>query len=1113
MAKVFLSHSSKDATLADAIHTALANLHHKTFLDHDPGDGIEPGADWEGTLYEQLQWADALVCIVTRNYIQSLWCSIEVAIAKAQGRRIVPMAAEGGLVHPLLKATQHLRYGDDAAAALARLASHLAAIDAGGGVAWNPERAVFPGLVAFDTADRAVFFGRDREIREVVKEIRARAGQRQPRALIVVGASGSGKSSLVRAGVIPGLLGDPAWWRLQPIMPGDAPFVALADALARGRKEVGLSPNLDSIAAQLPGGLAIAARDILLHAPGDRQRLLITIDQMEELFTRGNDRDRSAFLATLASGASEPDGPVAVVGTMRSEFLSELLGAPEGQVLRERPFLLAPMDTEHLEDVIAKPAQKAHIGFDPLLVRRLVADTGSGEALPLLAFTLARLVDGLGPGDRVDLARYEAIGGVRRSVEIQAETALSRAQTMTACTDAEALATLMAFVTLDAAGRPARRRKRRGDLPSATHAIVAAFEQARLLTTHTADGVEFVSVAHETLFTAWDRMAKAIAAAAATLKLRRDLEHAAVEWDRAGRSPAFFWRGERLALAQQLLERGSDLATDERAFVLESAAAALQEARRESAILANRVEQNGLLQRDPELALLYLLAAVDEYAVTPSVIAGMRRALAAQRLVGRVGLLERQILFAMVSDDGELIAVADLGTNRRFRPSTRAQPTPPAGEVQLTVLRIRDSKPISTVTLHGRDVRGIEWSRDGRVLAVAIDNRVDVLDVASLGRMSSIDGSDEGGPLRRRLDRRRVEISLDNRRIEIDRGRERQAFVLDDAGLEWARVDPPGEELPGGTRVVPHPPQFSRLIECAHAGRLLDIRGERVDVWAAEAVDTPRTATASEYDRALWVRGPKAGDDLLALGADGRVRCVGRTPRLIDEGSNTEQPLPWGFAVAAGFSGDGRRLALASRLEIAVIDTATNQLIARMGRHTDEEGDTYSSVALNHDGTVLASGSLGGGRSYTWDVASGRPLRHLNGKSVGISSDGSLLAVSNTSELNVHLEDGTILKVGTQPASSFGFAATNSALLAVHGTAVEYSLPDASLAAEYPAELDAIGFSADGRHVLGRAGDHIVRWPDRSDEAVIARARKAVYRSLTEAERDDYELRRIPRAM
>jgi hypothetical protein len=251
MAKVFLSHSAKDSELVGAVHAHLADRHHELFLDHDPGDGIPPGADWERTLYERLQWADVLVGLVTRNYIESRWCFAEVALAKAQGRLIVPLAAEEGIVHPLLAAGQHVAYAADATRALARLVDRLAAIDAGGGVAWDPRRAVFPGLVAFDTDDRAMFFGRDREIRELVKEIRARMEQRQPRALIVFGASGSGKSSLVRAGVLPQILEDSAWWRLRPFMPGDAPLSALAEAVARGRKGVGLAHGLDRLRRQL----------------------------------------------------------------------------------------------------------------------------------------------------------------------------------------------------------------------------------------------------------------------------------------------------------------------------------------------------------------------------------------------------------------------------------------------------------------------------------------------------------------------------------------------------------------------------------------------------------------------------------------------------------------------------------------------------------------------------------------------------------------------------------------------------------------------------------------------------------------------------------------------
>jgi len=1111
MAKVFLSHSSKDAALANDVHTSLAGNHHDTFLDHDPGDGIEPGADWERTLYDKLQWADAIVCLVTQHYTQSLWCSIEVAIAKAQGRLILPVAAEAGVKHPLLKPVQHIPYASDAKEGLARLAASLAAIDAGGGLAWDEKRAVFPGLVAFDTGDRAMFFGRDSEIRDIVKDIRARVGQRQPRALVVVGASGSGKSSLVRAGVIPGLLDDTAWWRLLPMMPGDAPFVALADAIARGRKEVNLPPDLDRVTTGLrtAGGLAALAREILLSAPSDRQHLLITIDQMEELFTRASDGDRTAFLTTLANAAEESDGPVAVIGTLRSEFLGELLRVPEGRVVRERPFLLAPMGAEHLEDVIAKPAQKARVAFDRDLVRRLVTDTGSGEALPLLAFTLSRLVDGVGPGDRVDLARYQLIGGVQKSVEIQAEAALSRAQAAASCTETEALDALMAFVTLDEAGRPARRRKRRDDFPASQRAIVATFEHARLLTTYAEDGVEYLSVAHETLFTSWQRMAQAIADAAATLKVRRDLEHAFTEWDRSSRSTAFLWRGERLAQAKALRE--SDLGANEWTFVQESARVVREAAEREAEILADRVRQKELLYRDPELALLYLLVAVDEYAVTPSVIAAMRYALSMQRMVGRVGPLEREILFAMVSDDGELMAVADLGTNQRIRPSTRAQPPPPVGDLQLSVWRIDANQRLRTVDLHGRKVFGIEWSRDRQWLAIFIDDRIDILTAATLALLSSITNI-EAGSLQIR-ERRWFVIAPDKRRIEIDRETAPQAFVLDEARAEWKRVPSParGDELSNGTRAVAHPFQSTRLIACAHAGRLLDVVGTRVDVWRGQAADDSSPANAAESSGVTWIRGPSAGNDVLALSPDGRCRCLGPMPRVVEEGSPAERSLPSGFAVAAGFSGDGRLLALASRLEISIVALSTNKIVATVGSHGDEEGDTYSSVALNRDGMQLITGSLGGGRSHLWDVATGRRLRPLGGRWVGMSPDGSHFAVATSSSLEVHLPDGTELEIGIgkQPASSFGFDPHNASLLAVRSDLTEFSLPDGHDAVHYASEFDALAFSPDGSYLLGRTPGGIVRWPDRSSDAVIARARKAVFRSLTPAERDNFELRRL----
>jgi hypothetical protein len=126
---------------------------------------------------------------------------------------------------------------------------------------------------------------------------------------------------------------------------------------------------------------------------------------------------------------------------------------PEAAALREAPFLLAPLGKEQLEDVIVRPARAAGIAFAPDVVRRLVDDTGSGEALPLLAFTLARLVDGLVAGDRVDLPRYLGIGGVHGALASQTSVALGNLA-RAGYPEAAVMTALMRFVSLDENGRP-----------------------------------------------------------------------------------------------------------------------------------------------------------------------------------------------------------------------------------------------------------------------------------------------------------------------------------------------------------------------------------------------------------------------------------------------------------------------------------------------------------------------------------------------------------------------------------------------------------------------------------------------------------------------------------
>lgn len=168
-----------------------------------------------------------------------------------------------------------------------------------------------------------------------------------------------------------------------------------------------------------------------------------------------------------------------------------------------------------------RPGAQGGLTFDDELVRCLVHDTGSGEALPLLAYTLARLVEGHANDASVGLERYRQIGGVRGALQSQAERALQSvidalADTDSAATQERIFDTLLGFVTLDDNGRPSRRRRLRADLDADTTRIVDAFVDARLLTSDATDEGTLIGVAHEALFSAWPRLAQAIDGAAGT---------------------------------------------------------------------------------------------------------------------------------------------------------------------------------------------------------------------------------------------------------------------------------------------------------------------------------------------------------------------------------------------------------------------------------------------------------------------------------------------------------------------------------------------------------------------------------------------------------------------
>jgi WD40 repeat protein len=1162
MASVFLSHSSRDGPVVEAIAAFLRDEeHHSVFLDRHPEDGIHVGERWEQVLYDRLNDADVVVSVVTESYVASSWCFAEVALAKALGRLVLPVGAQAGVHHPLLESVQAVDYRADPVAARSALSDRLRVIEAGGGTAWDRSRPLFPGLLAFDASDAPVFFGREPEVDRLAALVRSLTTQRAPKAVVVVGGSGSGKSSLVRAGLVPRLVAD-GWWAVPPVLPGPDPLRALAFAVGQAWKELRPERRIDlrELSQQVTEDLAGVAAELLLAAPGSRQGLLLVIDQFEEVFTRTASADAMEFLAVLNT-AAEAGRPTAVVATMRSEFLGELLACGPAGPFRASQFPLVPLDRARLAGIIKGPARKGQLVLSDDLVQRLVEDTGSGEALPLLAYVLRLLTEHSERGDRIGVEQYEQINGVQGALRARADETLTRAVAATGHTAEEILKAFADLASLDDAGRPTRRRIPRSAIPADLLPAFEMFVSARLVSSDGGDGEPEIAVSHEALFTAWPQLSAVITSQTERLRLLRRLEQSAADWDQAGHEPSILWRGEQLRHARAVFADMAGLPDRERRFLDQALAEDADTRRREADILADRIRASGLIDRDSELALLLLLAAADEYAPTDSVIGGLRQTLARHRLIGRIPAPDAQVTALAVS--GENVAVADLGTNIRVTPSTRPQPLPPAAQCRINVWHTNPLGLAQTLWIDGRRVQALDL-RDGSAglrLAVGIDERIVVPDLAA---ETGITGGVRIGSKVRHValspgGDRVVAQALDGSLVIVDvtSGNQEPAAVADDADAparpEAASWRQPRFDGPNDTVVIDEGwPEAFRIAGWqsppSGTGWAWSVPDRRVVVqdlfgtalFTVEPVDAP--APIGHVDGQAQALRWRPDGKQLAFTTDGRVIdlgsgathgplgtihavsrdggyvLLGEPLRIHAPATGSERPLPAvGTKVrAAGFSEDGQRLAVASWGSLSIFDVPTGSLVTHFGEHSDEEGDVYEGVGLNHNGTYLMTASLGGGRARVWDIATGQPIRPVPGMLFGQSPDGADVVDRGFREIAADLPAGVEFRFRARGGVVATVAPDRLTLLAIRpesgsgpdiGRAEEYTIPEG-----HPLFLDtepcvAATFSPDSQQVmLARADGTIVVSPLRTAADVLTRARSHVFRPLKDEDRASFAL-------
>ena len=567
----FLSHATADKSKALRVEERLTAGGHRVFVDSDHDDGIEPGSEWMQSLFRELRLCHAVVFLNSATSQRSMWCHTELAIATELGKPIYPVNLEVSPPlgpHSMLAHIQAIRLETSFDDSLDWLTKRLDEVGLSEGPArrWDRRRKPFPGLRSFEAADAGVFFGRDNERRHVLARVDPPLGARDGHLVVVMGPSGSGKSSLVKAGVLPSLSGrDNGWLVLDPFEPGTAPLDRLVSRLVA----VSGGDLTESECRQDLATLGLArVTDRLVNTANPRaRRLLVTLDQSEQLTTTAQSDECTEFLRVLASGLVE-SSPLTVLATLRSDRLDEFQRLP---LLGEKvsdPVTLAPLRRTDLSAVIEQPAAKADVQFDAGVVATLIDDATNGStdesavsALPLLAFTLRELYDIVTESGRniIVSADYKAVGGIAGAV---ARRAAEAEQALPANSAAVLDNVLARTVILRDDRPPAARTIPRASLVGAEADVVERLEDQRLLTGED----QTVRIVHEQLFTSWPRLKAVIESRREDLVQQSQLERESADWRKGN---AQLLSPERAKRAHDWIGRADPAAvtTDIRDFV------------------------------------------------------------------------------------------------------------------------------------------------------------------------------------------------------------------------------------------------------------------------------------------------------------------------------------------------------------------------------------------------------------------------------------------------------------------------------------------------------------------------------------------------------------------
>jgi DNA-binding SARP family transcriptional activator/WD40 repeat protein len=826
----------------------------------------------------------------------------------------------------------------------------------------------FKGLAFFDAGDADYFYGREQIVADLVSRIAGGS------FVGIVGPSGNGKSSILRAGLVSalanGALPGSAGWRLLLVRPGEHPCAELVRVLEK-------TSVSEAVASLQAGG-----------------RIALVVDQLEEIFTAcQDDEERTAFLDTLVQAALDPDRRVAVAVALRADFYGRCGEYPRfRELLSANHVLIGPMEPADLARAIELPASRADLEVDRPLVEALVSDVaGEPGGLPLLSTALLELWRRR-DGRFLSYEAYRSSGGVRGAVARLAEQAYARL-------DVEEQEMARAIMLRLCSGEAATVVRRRvpleefdADRDERVAQVLAILTEARLLTT--SDGT--VEIAHEALLREWPRVQSWLEEDVEGRRMHLHLAAASREWEERGRDPADLYRGARLSAALDwTAQHDAELSGLEREFVAASRAESGRQVRRLRILLAGvavllaaavaagigalvlrqhaqdtardershalATESQAQLSVDPERSILLAMAALRE-SPTPEAAFALRRALDDSPLQARMPSVGQQTVLwwgpqMSYSPDGKRLAEGSQdGTVRIFEPTS--------GRL-LRSIHIGGQAPI------------VQYSPDGSVLAVGGSRGVRIVD-ASTGATRLVAHIRPYGACGAYCDALQLAFSPDGSVLYIADGTNVVRWNLRANRVRLLTAGPIGSVFAGGTGEVAVSPDGRRLAVGGVPGiAVLDARSGRV------------LATNPSIPWMWW----------FAFSPDGRTLAASESPaypshtiagaiRLFDATSlrplRTLARLEGDAFTTIGFSPDGRTLAYGTILGVSgIYDIRSGNRLVSFPGHTT---NIYQ-VEFSPDGKDVAT-SAGDGKALVWR-ASGNERR-------AIATDGFNIGNANT---------------------------------------------------------------------------------------------------------------------